>query len=127
MQENDVVVAAFNVTSKEEREKHFKNIIEQFGRIDVLINNAGVINIGFAQELTDEEIERQTQINYLANVCTTNLVVRHWIKNKQPGRVIANSSLVTYLPYPLYAAYTGSKAALNVRQNKMFTLTFIFI
>jgi NAD(P)-dependent dehydrogenase (short-subunit alcohol dehydrogenase family) len=112
--DDDVQVVAFDVSDSDERQKSFDSILKHFGNVDVLINNAGVLHLGFAHELTEQEIEHQIRINYVANVCLTQMLVRHWIQSKRAGRVIVNSSLCTYLPFPLYSAYCASKMALNV-------------
>lgn len=115
-----MLVCAFDVTDSNERQHQFDRIVRHFGHIDVLVNNAGILRIGYAHDLSEQDIQSQMQVNFLANVFLSRLVVRHWIDNYKTGRLIVNSSVAAHTPFPMYAAYAASKMALNVSRFYLF-------
>lgn len=119
-----VLSSDLNDLDESKRKEEFEAILNCFGNVDVLINNAGMIQLGFAKDLTRLQIQNQMQLNYVANICTTQSVVDHWLKTGYAGRVIINSSLSAYLPAPLYGAYSASKMALNVSFSTIFFFSF---
>ena len=60
-----VLAVKANITSTEDMENLFKSAWDTFGRIDVVIANAGVINFAYTWELTDEQVEKVININLI--------------------------------------------------------------
>ncbi len=59
----EVLAMKANITSTPDMEKLFATAWEKFGRLDVVIANAGVINFGYTWELTDEQVEKVLSID----------------------------------------------------------------
>lgn len=85
--------------------------IERFGRIDVLINNAGVSMRSLFEELDLQVFRQVMEANFYGAVYMTKFALPHIIKNQ--GKVIAISSINGYRGTPARTAYTASKYAMQ--------------
>lgn len=86
------------------------DVLAEFGRLDVLVNNAGVHYRGSMLRHTPEQLAQMIQVNTAAPIALTRLVADHM----PPGGVVVNvASLAGKLPVPGAAVYSGSKAGLR--------------
>ncbi len=100
-----------DVAKKQELEKVFCQIKNQFGKIDILINNAG-FGLSGAIELTEEEQLRQEfDVNVIGATFVLQLAIPLMSKN---GKIINISSACALFPLPFRAFYCSSKAALSM-------------
>lgn len=97
-----------DVTSLKLAERMTSQAIHEFGQIDVLVNNAGVIIATPFTAMTREEWDRVINVNLggVFNCCKA--VVSHMIKNRS-GRIINISSVAGKRAAPLISAYSASK------------------
>ncbi|KAM0951560.1 putative 17-beta-estradiol 17-dehydrogenase [Dioscorea sansibarensis] len=84
-------------------------IISEFGRVDVLINNAGIGCIGPMSELPLEEVRRTWEVNSLGQLRLVQAVAPHMIRSKF-GRIANVGSIVGLVPTPWAGPYCASKA-----------------
>jgi NAD(P)-dependent dehydrogenase (short-subunit alcohol dehydrogenase family) len=87
-------------------------IIDRFGKIDILINNAGTIEVGPLEHMTQEDFEHAMQLHFWAAYKLVSLVVpemRMW----GGGRIVNISSIGGKLAVPHLAPYSASKFALT--------------
>ena len=87
-------------------------VIEEAGRIDTLIINAGTLADGLVAGLTDEELSRVYEVNLMAAFRMLRASLKPMILNRS-GNVIAVSSTAAQRPGVGQAAYASSKAALE--------------
>lgn len=99
---------AVDITSKESTLKMAQDVIESFGRIDVLVNNAGVIVVAPLVDFKEEDWDRIINVNLKGAFLCAQAVVPHMIENKN-GRIINISSVSAKRPGPLQTAYCASK------------------
>ncbi|HWP83605.1 MAG TPA: SDR family oxidoreductase [Terriglobia bacterium] len=91
---------------------------EQFGRIDILVNNAAVGMYASVADMKPEQFEHLVATNWLAPVRAIQAVIPHM--RKQGGGTIVNiSSVAGKLAIPWMGAYCGSKSALNALSNSL--------
>ncbi|MDF3146479.1 MULTISPECIES: oxidoreductase [unclassified Streptomyces] len=89
-----------------------QEVSERFGRIDVLVNNAGVGSMGAAEETSVEEAQSVFDTNVFGVMRMVNEVLPH-MRAQRRGRIINISSVLGFLPQPYMAAYAASKHAIE--------------
>jgi len=100
-----------NVTSRAEVEDMVKRTVAEFGKVDILINNAGIINFKPFLELTDEDWDNTLNVNLKGQFLCAMAVAKEMVKNKW-GRIINIASISSGgcgIAFPLVAHYTASK------------------
>lgn len=85
---------------------------EKFGRIDLLINNAGFGQYGLFEALTPEQIQKQFDVNVFGTMNAMRVVLPHFRANKG-GTIINVSSAGGRIGIPLISMYVASKFALE--------------
>lgn len=105
--------AAFscNVTEDDQVEHLVNEVIRRWGRVDVLINNAGFGQFGGALELPIATYEKMIQTNFLGAVRFTHALLPHMLQ-QGTGRIVNIASTAGLTGVPNLAAYVASKFAL---------------
>lgn len=85
---------------------------DEFGRVDILFNNAGVMHIGAIDEVDVEELCRMVRLNFESVVRMSYLVLRH-MKERGSGFLINSSSLAGLKAFAQIGAYNGTKFAVE--------------
>jgi meso-butanediol dehydrogenase/(S,S)-butanediol dehydrogenase/diacetyl reductase len=99
-----------DVTSWRSCQDVVAHVLDAHGRIDVLVNNAGVSRSVPFHELDEAEWDRVNDVNAKGVFLTTRAVVEHMMERRS-GRIIAISSMVGKEAIPLFAHYCASKFA----------------
>jgi len=108
---NQCCFIAADVSNPKEAEILISKTIDHYGKIDVLINNAGVSGYGQLLESTPIVIEEIIKSNILGSIFPTRFALPHLINSK--GKVIFISSLAALHGLPGYSLYSSSKMALT--------------
>ncbi len=88
-------------------------IIEQEGRIDVLINNAGVGSVGTIEKTPIEDIHKSFEVNFYGVVRMMQAVLPQ-MRNQGYGRIINMSTLGSMIGLPYRGFYSASKGAMDL-------------
>lgn len=89
------------------------NVLDKFGRIDVLVSNAGYNSPKPALDYTEEEFDYISDVNFKGAFFMATLVAQSMIERNVEGSIITISSQVGIVGGPLRAIYAGAKGAVG--------------
>lgn len=116
----DVFFTNLSVTDKNAIESSTKEIISKHGRIDILINNAGITKDKTLLKMLDEEWEKVLSVN-LTGVFNCTQIVAGYMKNQQYGRIVSASSNVGLRGNYGQTNYVATKSAI-IGMTKVWAL-----
>jgi NAD(P)-dependent dehydrogenase (short-subunit alcohol dehydrogenase family) len=114
----ETLVVKANVADISEVQAMVERIVHKFGRLDVLVNNAGIYPAANLVDMTEAEWDETMNINLKGVFLCTQAAVRHMIERGKGGNIINISSIEAVNPAPGHSHYTASKAGVM-----MFTMT----
>ena len=103
---------AGDISSEESVKKMVDDIIKAYGRIDVLVNNAGVIYVGPIDEITPERLLRTLNINVVSQFICMQAVLPY-MKKQGGGKIINAASQAAYKESKYSLEYSTSKWAIR--------------
>jgi len=103
---------ALDVTIPESIETAIQSSIKDFGKIDVLVNNAGFGADGVFELMDDDFIEKQFNTNVFGLMRVTRAIIPYFRKQSS-GTIIQVASMAGRITFPLYSIYHGTKWAVE--------------
>jgi short-subunit dehydrogenase len=107
----DVLAIPADLTNRSEVKSLIRNVTGHFGTLDVLINNAGVIQVGPYDSMKLKDYEEAMDINFWAPLYAMHYALPHFIK-KGEGRIVNVTSIGGKIAVPHLLPYSASKFAL---------------
>jgi NAD(P)-dependent dehydrogenase (short-subunit alcohol dehydrogenase family) len=101
-----------DVTDPADREAAVAAALDRFGRIDVLVNNAGRTQVGAVEETTDEELRALFDLHFFGPAALTRLVLPA-MREQSGGAIVQMSSVGGQVTAPGFGAYCATKFALE--------------
>ncbi len=114
----DAVSISADLSEPGEAARLVQDAISAFGRIDVLINNAGVGYFALMEEATEENIRRLFEVNTFSPLALIKAMLPE-MQKKGSGRLVNIVSCAGRVPIPTVGVYGGSKSALAIMANTM--------
>lgn len=111
MDESSVFFMAADVSIEEDCRSFMNAVVDKWGRIDVLINNAGISMRALFEDVDTKVIRELMEINFFGAVYCTKYALPAILKNK--GTVVGISSIAGYRGLPARTGYSASKFALQ--------------
>lgn len=109
---DSLLAVRLDITSRSDAEAAVKAAVARFGRIDVLVNNAGNFNAGFFEELTPEQMDRQLATTLVGPMNVTRAVLPV-MRRQRAGHVNTISSSAGLTGFEFGSAYAASKFGLE--------------
>ncbi|WP_295730435.1 SDR family oxidoreductase [uncultured Limosilactobacillus sp.] len=110
--DEEIMIKKADVTSKEDMQALIDAAVEQFGRVDVLYNNAGVMAVNALANRAYDEWQQILDVNIMGVLNGIAAVLPVMIKQKS-GQIIATDSVAGHVVVPNLAVYNGSKFAVR--------------
>ena len=100
-----------DVTDGKQVDDGVAKVLDKLGRIDILINNAGITKDGLLIRMDDAQWDRVLNINLKGTFLCTRAVAKHLLKQRR-GRIVSIASIVGIIGNPGQANYAASKAGI---------------
>jgi len=105
---DELLVVKLDITNPASAKDAVEAAMKRFGRIDVLVNNAGNFYAGFFEELSQEQVERQVRTNLFGPMNVTRAVLPV-MRKQRSGHVVSLSSMAGLVGQAFCSAYAASK------------------
>jgi NAD(P)-dependent dehydrogenase (short-subunit alcohol dehydrogenase family) len=109
---NDLLVVKLDVTSPDDAKAAVDAAVKHFGRIDVLVNNAGNFYAGFFEEIPSEDFRAQVETNFFGTVNVTRAVLPI-MRAQRRGLIVTISSTGGIVGQAFVSAYSAAKFAVE--------------
>ncbi|MEN0138157.1 MAG: SDR family oxidoreductase, partial [Rhodococcus sp. (in: high G+C Gram-positive bacteria)] len=108
----DVYTSVVDVANRAAVLAYSADVASRFGRVDVLINNAGILFAGDVLDTTFEDYERVIEVDFWGVVNGTKAFLPHVMRSDR-GRIVNISSALGLVAAPSYSAYSAAKFAVR--------------
>ena len=107
-----VLALPLDVTDRPAVQDAVDRAVERFGRLDVVVNNAGYGQVGMVEEVTEQELRSQLETNFFGTVWVTQAVLPV-LRGQGSGRILQVTSEGGVRAFPGFGAYHASKWAVE--------------
>ena len=106
-----ILTMPIDLSHPSQREKLVTDVLSEFGKIDILVNNAGLETEGAYTELSWSSIQETIEVNLIAPMALTRLILPEMLGRKS-GHIVNIASIAAKSGAPYDAVYSGTKAGL---------------
>jgi glucose 1-dehydrogenase len=108
-----------DVSKRADVEKMIADTVAKFGRLDIVVNNAGIeVNKPFLQ-VTDDEWNRVINVNLFGSYLVSQVAARQMVAQGKGGKLLFVSSVHEDIPFPGYTAYCASKGGIRMMMRNL--------
>ncbi|OBS57490.1 hypothetical protein A6R68_11381 [Neotoma lepida] len=112
LKEKDILVLPLDLTDTSSHEAATKAVLQEFGKIDILVNNGGRSQRSLVLETNLDVFKELINLNYVGTVSLTKCVLPHMVERKQ-GKIVTVNSIAGIASVSLSSGYCASKHALR--------------
>ena len=102
-----------DVSEADQVEDMVKQVVDEFGQLNVMVANAGIAQVVPLIELSPEDFDRMISTNLRGVFLCYQAAARQMIDQGEGGKIIGAASIVAYRPFPLLGHYSTSKWAVR--------------
>jgi glucose 1-dehydrogenase len=106
-------LAQGDVSSRADIERMIDETVEAFGRLDIMVNNAGIQVEAPSETADPDTLEQILRVNLLGAAYGSQAAIRHFLSRPGGGVVLNNSSVHEIIPKPGFLAYSLSKGGMG--------------
>ncbi|KAM9994664.1 hypothetical protein ACTFIZ_007798 [Dictyostelium cf. discoideum] len=109
--QSSLIAIQVDITNQQSVENGVQEVLKTFGRIDVVVNNAGYSQWGYTEEVSEKDHRDIFEVNYFSvlNIIKSTLPI---LRNQKSGLILNVSSMVGHTPFVGISSYVASKFAL---------------
>ncbi|OUE07612.1 3-oxoacyl-[acyl-carrier-protein] reductase FabG [Clavibacter michiganensis] len=111
-EQENLLAVSLDVTRPDTIQAAVDAAVERFGRIDVLVNNAGNFYAGYFEEISDAQMRQQMETNFFGPLNVTRAILPV-MRQQRSGKVVSFSSAAGIIGQEFCAAYAASKFAIE--------------
>jgi glucose 1-dehydrogenase len=111
--ERKAIVVQADVANEDQVKAMFQQVIESFGSLDVLVNNAGIQKVAPSHEIEMADFDRVLSVDLRGPFLCAREAIRHFLSRGAAGVILNNSSVHETIPKPKYVSYSISKGGLE--------------
>ena len=108
----DLIVQA-DVSQEDQVQQMFRTVLDVFGTLDVLVNNAGIQKPCPSHEIEAKDFDQILSVNVRGPFLCAREAIRHFLERGSGGVIINNSSVHEIIPKPKYLSYSISKGGME--------------
>ena len=112
------LVSAVDLNDVNQTKAFYESVVQKYGRLDVLVNNAAVSPLSPIEEITSESFETALNVNIRSPFYLMQMVW-HEMKEQGSGTIVNISSLAAVDPFPGFSIYGASKAWLDIMTHAL--------
>jgi glucose 1-dehydrogenase len=113
------VTAPADVSKRDDVEKMIANVNDAFGRLDIVVNNAGIEIQRPFLEVSDEDWNRVMAVDLFGPFVVSQVAARLMVARGAGGKIVNVSSVHEDIPFPNYAAYCAAKGGLRMLMRNL--------
>ncbi|MGK7371126.1 MAG: SDR family NAD(P)-dependent oxidoreductase [Candidatus Halalkalibacterium sp. M3_1C_030] len=102
-----------DISSAKTNRELISSVLSEFGRLDILVPNAGVLGLGSVTTVTEETWHQTMDINLNAVFYLMRAAIPHLKSNENKASIVVTGSIAAHKGFPNHAAYCASKGALE--------------
>ena len=110
---SDAIFVVADVSKENDVKNLVKKTVEKFGKLDIMVNNAGILVSGTVTTLTEKDWDRQMDVNLKGVFFGTKYSIEQILKQGKGGRIINISSIAGLVGFPGISAYCASKGGVT--------------
>jgi glucose 1-dehydrogenase len=108
----EIIVQA-DVADEHQVQSMFRQTLDAFGRLDILVNNSGIQKAAPSHEVSMSDFDRVLGVNLRGAFMCAREAIRHFLSRGGGGVIVNNSSVHEIIPKPLYVSYSISKGGME--------------